>query len=208
MGEKLEMTTIHFVRHAAVHNPEDIFYGRLPRYGLSVEGVRQAQAAAGFLKGKPICAVVSSPLLRARQTARVIAASLGQAKVATSSYLSEVRTPFDGHPIRDLVAHNWDIYSGLEPPYEQPIDVFNRAFKFIRKALIQYPGQQIAAVTHGDIVVFLSLWANGYAVNFENKSRVEHRQIPIQYPSPASVTSLTWGLAQAHPIFEYFGGQD
>jgi broad specificity phosphatase PhoE len=185
-------TTIHFVRHGSVHNPGEVFYGRLPRFKLSAEGLRQAQAAALFLKDKSIRAVISSPLLRARQTARVIAASLGSTQVSLSSRLNEARTPFDGKPTRELDAINWDLYSGTSAPYEQPIDIFNRALRFIRLTLIRYPGQQIVAVTHADIIVFLSLWANGYAINFKNKSLIEHRQIAIQYPANASVTSLSW----------------
>jgi broad specificity phosphatase PhoE len=199
-------TTIHFVRHGTVHNPEDVFYGRLPRFGLSSEGFRQAQMLASFFTSKPIHKIVSSPLLRARQTARIIAQFLNHThtQVTTCSYLAESHTPFDGKPIRDLVARNWDIYTGMEPPYEQPIDVFNRSFKFIQKTLKKHSGQHIVAVTHADIIVFLTLWANGYEVNFKNKSLIEHQQISIQFPSPASVTSLTWNTLQESPQFEYY----
>ena len=200
------MTTIYFVRHGSVHNPQDIFYGRLPRFRLSTEGLRQARAAAHSFQGKPIQAVFSSPMLRARQTAQVIAQSLGHSKVAISAYLNEVRTPFEGCPTRDLIARNWDLYTGVKYPYEQPVDVFNRAYKFILAALKAYPGQQIVAVTHADIIVFLSLWANGYAVNFENKSLIEHERLPFKFPSPASVTSLSWETMHEVPTFAYFIG--
>jgi len=199
------ITTIHFVRHGSVHNPGEVFYGRLPRFKLSAEGLHQAQAAALFFKDRPIIAVVSSPMLRARQTAGVIAASLGSSKISLSSYLNEARTPFDGKPTRELDAINWDLYSGTSAPYEQPVDIFNRALRFIRQARIRYPGQQIVAVTHADIIVFLTLWAHGYAINYQNKSLIERRQIATQFPSPASVTSLSWEPTTEKPEFEYFG---
>jgi broad specificity phosphatase PhoE len=202
------MTTIYFVRHGSVYNPKDIFYGRLPRFKLSTVGINQAQEAALFFRDKPIQAIYSSPMLRARQTARVIARFLGQAKVVASAYLNEVRTPFDGCLISDLLARNWDLYTGSAFPYEQPGDVFKRSYKFIRHVLKVHPNQQVVAVTHGDTIVFLSLWANGYAVNFENKSLIEHGRIPIRYPAPASITRLTWKSNQGLPEYSYETGKE
>jgi hypothetical protein len=42
-------TTILLIRHGEVENPRGIFYGGLPRFGLSVNGRRQAAAAAETL---------------------------------------------------------------------------------------------------------------------------------------------------------------
>lgn len=202
------MTTIHFVRHGAVYNPDNIFYGRLPRFGLSQRGRQQIQALKGYFTDKPIALIVSSPLLRARQTARLIAGFVGQPVLKVSSLLNESHTPFDGKPIAELDSRNWDIYSGTSFPYEQPIHVFQRAAKFIQRMLKNHAGQQIIAVTHADVVVFLALWANGYAVTFENKSRIEHRRIPIPFPAPASVTTLSWDGKQELPQFTYYQAQE
>src|SRR5262249_56679907 len=67
-------TTLYFVRHTEVHNPRDLFYGRLPRFRISARGREQAERVADYLADEPIVAVYTSPLLRARQTAQVIAA--------------------------------------------------------------------------------------------------------------------------------------
>jgi len=56
-------------RHGEVHNPSRVLYGRLPRMQLSPEGRRQAQALADFLGPRPLAAIYSSPMLRARRTA-------------------------------------------------------------------------------------------------------------------------------------------
>jgi len=201
------VTTIHFVRHGAVYNPGNIFYGRLPRFGLSQQGRQQIQALRGYFADKPIALIVSSPLLRARQTARLIAGLAGQPALKVSSLLNESHTPFDGKPIAELDARNWDIYSGAPFPYEQPLHVFQRAAKFIQRMLKNYAGQHIIAVTHADVVVFLALWANGYVVSFENKSRVEHHQLPVPFPAPASVTALSWCGSQELPQFTYYEAQ-
>ncbi|MEM8862270.1 MAG: phosphoglycerate mutase family protein, partial [Chloroflexota bacterium] len=45
----MALTTISFVRHGEVYNPNKIFYGRLPRFGLSDLGCEQAIAAGDYL---------------------------------------------------------------------------------------------------------------------------------------------------------------
>ena len=66
------MTTIWLARHGEVHNPGGLLYGRLPRMRLSPLGQRQAEALADFLAPRPLQAIYSSPMLRARKTAAVI----------------------------------------------------------------------------------------------------------------------------------------
>ncbi len=61
-----------------MHNPDHLVYaGSLAGMGLSRRGHREAEAAAAYLAARPVVAVVTSPLVRARQTAAPIAALLG-----------------------------------------------------------------------------------------------------------------------------------
>lgn len=71
----MSSTTVHLVRHGEVHNPGKILYGRLPGYRLSERGQAMAQLAAEHLAGHDVTHIVSSPLLRAHQTAAPIAAA-------------------------------------------------------------------------------------------------------------------------------------
>lgn len=56
------------------HGLKAITCGDVP---LTSAGKAQARAAAGVLKDRPVSAIVSSPLRRARETASFIAAGLG-----------------------------------------------------------------------------------------------------------------------------------
>src|SRR5690348_15220277 len=76
------------IRHGEVWNPDGIVYGRLPRYGLSARGRAQAAELAGALAREPIRAVSASPLLRARQTAAILAEPHGL-KVRVDRRLTE-----------------------------------------------------------------------------------------------------------------------
>ncbi len=70
-------TIVHLVRHGEVANPGGVLYGRLPGFRLSEDGQMMAKAAAGFLAGRDVKVLRSSPLERAIQTAEPIAAQLG-----------------------------------------------------------------------------------------------------------------------------------
>lgn len=69
----------HLIRHGEVDNPYHVVYADLPGYGLSRLGEEQAEATAARLAERPVSRVVSSPLLRARQTAMAIADKHGLA---------------------------------------------------------------------------------------------------------------------------------
>jgi len=110
------------VRHGEVHNPQKILYGRLPRFGLSANGRRQAQAAGRFLSRLPIQAVYSSPMLRARQTAAEILSFQQAQRFLISSHLNEVYTAYEGQPADQVDRKHGDIYTGAGIGYEQPMD--------------------------------------------------------------------------------------
>jgi broad specificity phosphatase PhoE len=205
-------TRVSFVRHGEADNPQNVYYGRLPGFGLSVEGRRQAQHAAVYLakrvttSGLPspsspqtppasvceLAAIYCSPLRRAHQTATILAERLPGLSPVISPYLTEVYTPFDGQPRTVMRARDWDFYTGTQPPYEQPLDVVARVRRFIAQARARHPGQHVVAVTHGDVVTFLLLWAMGRPVEHAHKADVARLGIETVYPSPASISLLSF----------------
>ena len=70
-------TIVHLVRHGEVDNPHQVLYGRLPGYHLSADGRMMAKAAAGFLAGRDVTVLLTSPLERAQETAEPIAEEFG-----------------------------------------------------------------------------------------------------------------------------------
>lgn len=70
-------TVVHLLRHAEVSNPRGLLYGRLPGFHLSEEGRLMAKSAAGFLAGRDVTVVRSSPMERALETAAPVAAQFG-----------------------------------------------------------------------------------------------------------------------------------
>lgn len=198
-------TYIHLIRHGEVYNPRKILYGRLPRFRLSDNGVRQAAETGQYLKDVPLQAVFSSPLLRARQTANEILRFQPQLRLQISKLLNEVHTVFEGVPGEQIDRKRGDIYSEAGSGYEQPQDIFDRVQRFFNRVRRQYAGRHVAAVSHGDVVTFTALWAKGWALTPLNKTRLREAGYPAPYPAHASVTTLTFKSQHTNevPMIDY-----
>jgi broad specificity phosphatase PhoE len=183
------MTRITFVRHGEVHNPRRVIYGRLPRFRLSQRGLQQAVRAAQALAAESVDAVVSSPLLRARQTAAQILLHQPGLRLHVSRDLIEVHTPYQGLPAAEIAFRREDFYTGSPPPFEQPADVLGRMSRFAARHARRHPGGHVVAVTHGDPIAFFALWAGGAAVTPANKTRLAPLGIGGGYPGHASSTT-------------------
>lgn len=90
-----DTTVVHLLRHGEVSNPRGVLYGRLPGYHLSEDGGLMAKAAAGFLAGRDVAVLLSSPMERALETAAPLAAQFGL-EVSVDERLIEPWNHFEG----------------------------------------------------------------------------------------------------------------
>lgn len=149
-------TTLYFVRHGQVHNPTEILYGRMKRYRLSAEGTKQIAKTAAFLRNKNITKIFSSPLLRTRQTSRIIQKHLGIPYIHTSTHLLEIKSPYEGRSLSYLQTIGFDFYSGITNNRgETKEDIVKRMLFFIERLRRKHGGQKVVAVSHGDPIMLL-----------------------------------------------------
>ena len=198
---------LHLVRHGEVHNPQGILYGRLPGFRLSARGREQADSVGRYLNGRVVRALFTSPLLRARQTAAMIQRHNPHLKIEVSKLLNEVRGAYEGRPESEVAAQDGDIYTEAAAGCEQPEDIVARAREFLRRLQARYAGGEVAAVTHGDVVTFMVLWAKGVAVIPKSKTRLLEAGFAVVYPAHASITTLTCAThdPDARPRVDYRG---
>jgi len=185
-------TRISFVRHGHVYNPDHILYGRLPNYKLSRWGRDDAARAASFFKDARLCALFTSPMLRARQTGNEILTHHPHLKRRTSSLINEVKTGFEGQPEDKLKTALEDVYHFKDDCYEQPAHILARSRKFIQRIRKSYVQKHVAAVTHGDVILFLMFWVKGIDVTPKNKLRLKKMEGIEEYPATGSITTLTF----------------
>jgi broad specificity phosphatase PhoE len=150
------VTTVWLARHGEVHNPRSVLYGRLPRMRLTAEGQRQAEALAEFLAPRPIAAVYSSPMLRARRTAAVIVTRQPELRVRIDRDLLEVNTAWQGEPLADLERINWDFYSNPRAADDESLQaIHDRMHRWLSRVLRRHAGREVVGVGHGDPMLIL-----------------------------------------------------
>ncbi len=121
----MSATTIHFVRHGKVYNPDHLLYERLPDFHLSDLGRRMAQATATYLAKNP-------------QTNTIEAGN-------------EFRGKRIGHGEGALWKNgNWKLVTNLYKPSwgESYQHIAARMDDFAREKVAQHPGEQIVVVSH------------------------------------------------------------
>ncbi len=188
-NQRQQQTTLLFIRHTDVHNPADVLYGRLPRFGLSGLGLEQAENTALVLTNEPISTFYTSPRLRARQTARIIAGQHPHARIRVTHLLDEVLTAWQGRPHSELEELGFDFYANRLHPTDETLEaVWTRVHAFIRRTRKGHPGETVAAISHGDPVILVRAFYSGLPVAIESLRK------PHIYPGKGSITRLTFSL--------------
>lgn len=182
---------IHLVRHAEVHNPQHVVYGRLPQFGLSERGRRQAIEASRYLAGQPIVAVWSSPLERALQTASTISARHGLPvrvdENLTEWALSDLwagivweelpeRRPGE---LEAYLAHPWDLPFSPESLQELG-DRMTSAIKAINE---RHAEGDVVIVSHQDPVQVARLVLTGTPLSAQHTDKPKHATVHTFQPA-------------------------
>ncbi|MFB6611451.1 histidine phosphatase family protein [Agromyces sp. NPDC056379] len=117
---------------------------------LNDVGREQALAAAGRLDGLRYSAVVSSPLARAAETARIIAAELGLASVELEGGLVEQELgAAEGTPWAELEeAFPGGVIPGIEPHAR----LVERAVAALARIASIHEGGNVVVVSHGALI--------------------------------------------------------
>lgn len=199
----MQATTIHFVRHGEVHNPDHILYERLPGFHLSDRGRRMAEATARYLAASPqtntAAAVYSSPLDRTRETAQAILTALNETRMARNEepleLVTDQRIIEAGNNFRGTrIGHgegalwrngNWKLVTNLWKPSwgESYLQIAARVGAFAQEKVREHAGQQIIVVSHES-----PIWSYRHLLE---TGHPEHNML-LRHTALASVTSITY----------------
>jgi broad specificity phosphatase PhoE len=145
------------LRHGATDwNRQGRFQGRTDN-PLNDDGIAQAHAAAEKLRAVELGHVVSSPLLRAVQTAEIIAAIASKTITLDHGLIELDFGSFEGQPVRELmIKHGKNSAQGLVdmlPADSEPwADVASRALGSVSQWLARHPEGEILFVCHDAVM--------------------------------------------------------
>jgi broad specificity phosphatase PhoE len=151
-----EMTTIYLIRHGETEwNKEEIFRGRTD-ISLNEVGFREAELIGEYLKGKDIHVIYSSPLLRAKETARRIAQVFNLKVQLLEGIIDMSFGKWEGRPLREVRIHDGELYQQWrEQPHlvklpggESLDEVRMRAMAALEAVMESYHGNNIVLVSH------------------------------------------------------------
>ena len=199
----MQATTIHFVRHGEVHNPDHILYERLPGFHLSDRGRRMAEATARYLAANPqtntAAAIYSSPLDRTRETAQAILTALSETRMARNEepleLVTDQRIIEAGNNFRGTrIGHgegalwrngNWRLVTNLWKPSwgESYRQIAARVGAFAQEKVREHAGQQIIVVSHES-----PIWSYRHLLE---TGHPEHNML-LRHTALASVTLITY----------------
>jgi broad specificity phosphatase PhoE len=151
---------IYLIRHGETDwNKQGRFQGR-EDIALNENGIMQAKRCASALSEERFKAVISSPLIRARRTAEIIAEQLG----ITQLLIEEGITERDFAKISGMTPGEREAFyaSGELDDQEPWEDVCDRMIDSLRKYAEQFHGEDIIMISHGaSINSVLSILSGG-----------------------------------------------
>jgi len=147
------MTTIGFVRHGVTAwNKEGRSQGNsdIP---LDEEGIQMAEHVATRLAAEQWDVIYSSPLLRAKKTAEIIADRKSAIEVVLDNRLRETGGgQIEGTTMAERVEKWGESWRELDLDQEPHENVVARGMAFVEDIKKQHPGQKVLVVSHGSFI--------------------------------------------------------
>ena len=122
---------------------------------LNDKGREQARIIKQELENEPIDFIISSPLLRAKETAEIINKDLNLPIMFDKRIEERNFGILEGKDLEYLDSTNvWDYYLNEEYEGLETIqDLFKRVYSFLDEILEKYPDKNILLVSHGGVSI-------------------------------------------------------
>jgi probable phosphoglycerate mutase len=179
------MTMFVLVRHGLTDDVARALSGTATGVHLNGAGRAQAAATAACLTGLTLSAIVSSPLERARETARPIADHHGLEIESTPAIGELDFGGWTGQSIQALSSDDgWRRFNSArsvtQPPSgELMLDVQRRAVGALLELRRRFPTGTVVVVSHGDVIRAILLYCLGMPIDFVHRIEVSPARISI-----------------------------
>jgi probable phosphoglycerate mutase len=203
---------LYFVRHgeSVANLSREFANSRSSRQPLTPRGIKQAQRLADTLSSRRIARIYSSPLLRAAQTADILAQTL-QAPVAVTQALREWSVGMlegtsdeRGWLLHRQVQEDWFAHGHLEskiPGGESFVEIRERFVPFIEALVAQGRGmdERIALVGHGGLyTAMLPVVLSNVSVEFAFAQPFPHSAYVLGATDADGLHCVEWCGSRMH----------
>jgi len=153
-----EPARLWIVRHGETeYNAEGRWQGAGTDLPLNDEGRAQAEAVAARVADRDFAALYTSPMIRARQTARAIAERTGLEPVEVAALREADHGHWEGKTKDEILAEwsaEWEAFEAdpmdvRRPGGESYGDTADRVWPALEAIAARHPGRDVVVVTHG-----------------------------------------------------------
>lgn len=142
-----------------------------PNITLTEEGRKMVEVSAENLKGKKIDLIFSSPYQRTRETAEIVAKTIGKKEIHFDKRLVDINLgKFMGRSSEEskkFYIDGSDSFDNRPEGGESWNDIRIRTQEFLEETESKYGGQNILIVSHADPIWFLLGYLRGLKTNDE-----------------------------------------
>lgn len=154
--------TIYVLRHGETEeNTKGIMQGNMETL-LNETGRKQAIAVREKVKEAGIDLVISSPKVRAKETA--ILAAPGIELIEDERLLSRNHGEFEGLKRSEINLHDyWNIKKNIQYEKAESVgEIFNRVSSLLNDIVVNYPNRTVMLVTHSGLTRVFYYYFNGF----------------------------------------------
>jgi probable phosphoglycerate mutase len=186
-----------FVRHGQTDaNRNGVLLGRLDP-PLNDAGREQATAVAARVSRLEPVRVVTSPLVRAVETAEIVASACARREVEVDARLIEVDYgEYDGLPLGELpedLVWKWRNEADFAPPGGESLaSVGKRMGEYTREVLDTLADGPVVAVSHVSPIKAAVLWALGLPDLYARRLRLDNASVTRLAPGPDGPVLLSF----------------
>jgi broad specificity phosphatase PhoE len=186
-------TVLVLLRHGRTElNAADRLQGSLDP-DLDEAGVRQAELAGAFISERyDIDHVVTSPLVRAQQTAEV--AGFGSSAEVDPRFAEVAYGVFEGEPVRDLAREmigKWSLDIEYAPPGGESMgSLIRRVSAACEETVAARPGETVLVVSHQMPIKAAVTWGVGGAPEQILRYHMHHASVSVVVASSFGVLLL------------------
>jgi broad specificity phosphatase PhoE len=205
---------LYFVRHGESEaNTLRVISNRESRFGLTTLGKEQALILADRLKDVPVTAIFSSPILRAKETAEILAHSFQltyQITEALREYdcgILEDKSDEESWKLHGEIAEDWTLHHNHQRKPEGGenfLDIKKRFVPFIESFTQNgyHAEDHILLVSHGGLLqLMLPEVLTNIDHAFVRSNGIRHTQCIIAEQKPNGLACLQWGNIQLDDMF-------